>query len=50
MSVWGFFFYLMIVLIGVYFGLVLFFMLFYVDVLYDGNKMDLFVDIYGLFI
>lgn len=50
MSVWGLFFYLMIVLIGVYFGLVLFLMFIYVDILYEGNKFDLFVDIYGLLI
>ena len=47
MSVWGLPFHLMIALTGVYFGLASFLTSFYADALYDGNKMDLFADIYG---
>ena len=46
MSVWGRF-HLMIALTGVYFGLASFLTSIYADTLYEGNKLDLFADIYG---
>jgi hypothetical protein len=47
MSVWGLPFHLMIALTGVYFGLASFLTSIYADTLYEGNKLDLFADIYG---
>lgn len=47
LSVWGLPFHLMIALTGAYFGLATYLTGFYADALYEGDRMELFADIYG---